>query len=142
MDILGVTYSAKIDLSPSTFAQVHTMFYGGTWQWFGYVHEVESVDELLIKHTKIVSKVESAVGLFWVSSEDALADAIAQFYTELESDSSGAAWSDDSSAVAHANGTCPDDCNWCISGVSLEDAYPSDVLPTGWDAQDHKAMYE
>ena len=85
MDILGVTYSAKIDLSPVTFAQVHTMFYGGTWKWFGYIHEVESVDELLIKHTKIVSKVESAVGLFWVSSEDALADAIAQFYTELES---------------------------------------------------------
>ena len=84
MDILGVTYSAKIDLSPVTFAQVHTMFYGGTWQWFGYVHEVESVDELLILHTKMVSKVESAVGLFWVSSEDALADAIAQFYTETE----------------------------------------------------------
>ena len=108
MEILGVTYSAKIDLSPVTFAQVHTMFYGGTWQWFGYVHEVESVDELLIKHTRIVSKVQSAVGQFWVSSEDALADGVAQFYTE------------------------PDE----------EGEYPGDVLPTGWDAQDHKALFE
>jgi hypothetical protein len=23
-----------------------------------------------------------------------------------------------------------------------EDDYPGDVLPTGWDAQDHKALYE
>lgn len=34
-------------------------------------------------------------------------------------------------------------CDACLGGeCNHEDDYPGDVLPTGWDARDHKAMYE
>lgn len=161
-----INCSAKVQLSDTTIATLHTIFYGGNYKWSGLVLEITGKDELGLNVYKAVGDTVMSEPLkFWITPEEAIHDAIAQFYTE-----SAPAYTSDLEA-RHANGTCDDNCNWCLSGMNPEDStdmlrersdaasayldrvegrksreeegdYSGEWLPTGWDAQDHKAMYE
>jgi hypothetical protein len=98
MNIGGITYSASIQATETTQYHISTSVFGGHWQWYAYLHDTSNRMEILDRYNSEPCK-------FWLTSEDAIADAV-QYFT------------------------------------GAEDDYPGDTVPTGWDASDHKAMYE
>lgn len=117
MDIQTI-YHATVHISETEQVCLHTMFYGGNWTWFGHRMEVVGKDELGCQQFKMVESVECGPLVFYVTSEDAIQAAVARF---------------DGTEEEGPEDQAPD---------FTEDDYPGDVMPTGWDAQDHKAMYE
>lgn len=106
MKELGITYSATIQDTPDTQIHLTTAFFGGTWYWYGFRHD-------MTRKMEILERYQSDPASFWLTSEEAMADAVATF-----------------------DGSKEEEIDSC------EDDYPYDIIPTGWDAQDHKALYE
>lgn len=113
-----INSSAKVQLSDTTIATLHTIYYGGSYKWSGLVLEITGKDELGLNVYKSVGDTIMSDPLkFWITPEEAIHDAIAQFFTE----------------------SVPEDQ---APDFTQDYDYPGQVDPTGWDAQDHKALYE
>jgi len=98
MNIGGITYSATIQATETTQYHIQTGFFGGTWYWYAYLHDMTNRMEILERHNSDPAK-------FWLTSEEAIEDAVQHF-------------------------------------TGVEDDYTGEIVPTGWDAADQKALYE
>jgi hypothetical protein len=84
-----INHSARIELSPVTFASLHTYFYGGNYRWAGTVMEIVGKDNLGLNVYKIVGNgLRSDPLKFWLTPDEAIADAIAQFYSDEDNGNS------------------------------------------------------
>lgn len=77
-----VIYSAQVKLSDVTIVNLYTLFYGGTWQWYGYCLEITGKDELGCNIYDSKGRVQSDPAAFWLTSEDALEAAIVEFFPQ------------------------------------------------------------
>jgi hypothetical protein len=142
-----VSYSAVVVIEESAQVNLYSYFLGGKWMWYGYMLNVVNHDELGCKVFENAGPVDCGT-MYFDYSEGAIVHAVAQFdVTEGGAPSVGLGSADnligvEDAVTAHVHGYCnSDSCNYCLSGLDPDD-YPGDVLTTGWDAADHKAMYE
>jgi hypothetical protein len=116
-----VSYTAHVRFGESAQVNLHTYMYGGNWQWFGYTMNVTGHDSLGCKIFENVEHVDCGT-MYFDNSEDAIVHAVAQFdgTDELPPFGLGSA----------------------ENLIGVEDNYTGETVPTGWDAADHKALYE
>ena len=129
--MVDVTYSAVVRNSDGTEVHLTTQFYGGTWTWYGYKHDMQN-------GMAILDRYEADPASFWLTSQDAIDAALATFDNPEDTPCGLCGGS-------FLRGASNRYCDTCLRGESddvVEDDYPGDVLPTGWDARDHKALYE
>lgn len=124
MEVLDIIYSATIRDTEHTKVVVNTIFFGGTYTWYA--------KRLNYQNDALLEEIECDPASLWLNPQDALDAGVVYVMGGEEPDDTGTF----TGGIDPDAYPLPDE----IDGQAAYDAY--DRLPTGWDAQDHKALYE